>query len=248
MKKVALLKVLTCLLCGCVFGEDRVDLQVVHRIKAEAFRNSKVMDHLFYLTDANGPRLTGSPGWESAANWVVGEMKKYGIENGHLESWGPFGRGWSFSRFEMQMEKPAFAPLHGTPMAWCGGTEGVVRGPVIATSLLREDEDRRSLDIETIRERIVEYKQQWKGKLHGKIALLGQLRDFKQPAEAQSQRLDDKALTSQTEEPGLAPSPKQTGFPTGCQKMQENGDSCFDRFPWESWPIIGNAVIGSSIP
>src|SRR5438105_8795860 len=107
MKQIALV-----LLVGSAFyafGEDKVDLQVVHRIKAEAFRNSKVMDHLFYLTDANGPRLTGSPGWESAANWVVGEMKKYGIENGHLESWGPFGRGWSFSRFEMQMEKPAFA-------------------------------------------------------------------------------------------------------------------------------------------
>src|SRR2546423_14877827 len=81
MKKVVLLLLVNCSLWKCVLGDDRVDLQVVHRIKAEAFRNSKVMDHLFYLTDANGPRLTGSPGWERAAHWAVGEIKKFGIEN-----------------------------------------------------------------------------------------------------------------------------------------------------------------------
>jgi carboxypeptidase Q len=38
------------------------DLMVVHRIKVEATARSQVMDHLFWLSDANGPRLTGSPG------------------------------------------------------------------------------------------------------------------------------------------------------------------------------------------
>jgi hypothetical protein len=32
-------------------GAEDVDLAVVHRIKAEAFQGSQVMDHLFYLTD-----------------------------------------------------------------------------------------------------------------------------------------------------------------------------------------------------
>ncbi len=38
-------------------AEEKVDLNVLHRIKDEAFQNSKVMDTEFYLTDANGPRL-----------------------------------------------------------------------------------------------------------------------------------------------------------------------------------------------
>ena len=38
---------------------DKPDLSMVHRIKDEAFRRGQVMDHLFWLTDANGPRLTG---------------------------------------------------------------------------------------------------------------------------------------------------------------------------------------------
>lgn len=48
-------------------SEDQVDLQAVHRIKEEAFRNGKVMDHLFYLTDVHGPRLSGSPEFQKAA-------------------------------------------------------------------------------------------------------------------------------------------------------------------------------------
>ncbi len=38
---------------------NNVDLRTVHRIKQEAFKNSQVMDHLFYLVDVHGPRLTG---------------------------------------------------------------------------------------------------------------------------------------------------------------------------------------------
>ena len=44
---------------------EKVDLLAINRIKTEAFENSKVMDHMFYLTDVNGPRLTGSPGLQS---------------------------------------------------------------------------------------------------------------------------------------------------------------------------------------
>ena len=43
-------------------------LDVVHRIKTEAFDNSKVMEHLSYLTDLYGPRLTGSPEFHQAAD------------------------------------------------------------------------------------------------------------------------------------------------------------------------------------
>jgi len=43
-------------------AEEKVDLATIHRIKEEAFKHSMVMDHLFYLTDVNGPRLTNSPG------------------------------------------------------------------------------------------------------------------------------------------------------------------------------------------
>lgn len=53
---------------------------MIHRIKAEAFRSGKVMDHLFWLTDANGPRLTGSPGFRTAADWAVKALQGFGAK------------------------------------------------------------------------------------------------------------------------------------------------------------------------
>ena len=53
-----------CAFRSLLLAEEKVDLLVINRIKSEAFENSKVMDHMFYLTDVNGPRLTGSPGFQ----------------------------------------------------------------------------------------------------------------------------------------------------------------------------------------
>src|SRR5580692_52860 len=81
--------------------EPKPDLAAIHRIKEEAFRSGKVMDHLFWLTDANGPRLTGSPGFRSAADWAVHALASWGLTTAHLEPWGKFGRAWTVQRFEL---------------------------------------------------------------------------------------------------------------------------------------------------
>jgi len=113
-----------------LIAEEAIDLSVVHRIRQEALQNSRVMDHLFYLTDVNGPRLTNSPGYFKAANWIVGQMQSWGID-ARLESWGPFGRGWEFTHFSAQMIEPAYAPLIGVPLAWTPGTSGAVTGEAV---------------------------------------------------------------------------------------------------------------------
>src|SRR6266446_9470061 len=66
-------------------AQEKVDLGAIHRIKREAFQGSKVMDHLFYLTDRNGPRLTGSPGFTAAAEWSLRSLKSWGIASARAE-------------------------------------------------------------------------------------------------------------------------------------------------------------------
>ena len=61
-------------------GED-VDLDVVHRIKYEAYQHSQVMDILFRLTEVHGSRLTGSPGFRATAEWAGSEMTDWGLSN-----------------------------------------------------------------------------------------------------------------------------------------------------------------------
>ncbi len=128
MKLVRCTLALIALLPLRAYAEEPVDLAVIHRIKAEAFQGSQVMDSLFYLTDVNGPRLSGSPGYRRASEWSVERLKGWGITNAKLEKWGTFGRGWSFTRFAAHLKEPVYAPLPGVPRAWTSGTKGVVVG------------------------------------------------------------------------------------------------------------------------
>src|SRR6266478_1214029 len=109
-----------------LLADEKLDLGIVHRIKTEAFQNSKVMDHMFYLTDVHGPRLTNSPGYFAAADWVVKQLNAWGIP-AKTEKWGPFGKGWQLTHFSAHMTEPQYAPLIGFPSAWTAGTNGVIK-------------------------------------------------------------------------------------------------------------------------
>jgi len=179
-----------------IAAEEKVDLATVHRIKDEAFSDSKVMDHLFYLTDVNGPRLTNSPGQRAAANWAVKSLKSWGIENARLEKWGTFGRGWSVSRFTMSLRQPTYAPLSGVPLAWSSGTKGMVSGEAVLAPLFTAQELERSegRDPAKLAARIDKYAAENKGKLKGKFVLLTEARELALPTDAPASRLDDKGL------------------------------------------------------
>ena len=73
------LPILVCATATLGAAAEDVDLGVVHRLKAEAFQNGQVMDHLFQLTDVNGPRLSGSRGYRSAADWTVRTLKGWAL-------------------------------------------------------------------------------------------------------------------------------------------------------------------------
>ena len=91
--------ILPMLLSTSLLAHEAVDLEVVHRIKQEALENSRVMDHVFHLVEVHGPRLTGSPGFQGAADWAVRRLQEWGLKNARQEPWGPFGQGWSYTRF-----------------------------------------------------------------------------------------------------------------------------------------------------
>jgi carboxypeptidase Q len=103
----------------------------IERIKDEGMNRSQVMQTLSYLTDVIGPRLTASPNMKRANEWTRDQMTKWGLQNAHLESWGPFGRGWSLKRFSAQVSEPQAIPLIAYPKAWSPGTNGVITSDVV---------------------------------------------------------------------------------------------------------------------
>src|SRR5579862_3310402 len=178
-------------------AEEKVDLAVIQRIKTEAFQNSKVMDHLFWITDVYGPRLTGSPGFTAAAGWVVKRLKEYGIEDAATQPWGKFGRSWRLTKFSISIQEPGYAPLIGFPLAWSSDTKGPLEAePVLAPLKLTD-----RLDGKKTEEELQRYFQEQKGKLRGKIVLLQKPRDVTPVTTAPSSRLSDADLAKEAEAP-----------------------------------------------
>jgi hypothetical protein len=170
---------------------EQVDLNTIHRIKEETLgRSSKVMDHVFYLTDVNGPRLQNSKGYRAAGDWAVKRLKEYGLSNVHLETWAPFGKGWNLEYYSGHMLEPQYQPIIATPVAWTAGTDGVVTGsPILVTPQTQEQLDA------------------FKGKLAGKIVLISPKRDLAMSTTPLGVRLSDAELqeiqTAQIQIPGL---------------------------------------------
>jgi len=159
-----------------IYAQERVDLNAIHKIREEALQNSKAMEHVFQLTDVYGPRLTNSPGYFAAADWIVKQLKDWGIE-GRQEKWGPFGRGWTFTHFSANLIEPQYAPLIGFPLAWSPGTNGTVTSEAMVANIAAETDFER-----------------YKGKLKDKILFMGVGRELAMITTSLGQRYTDDEL------------------------------------------------------
>ena len=83
------------------FAQENIDTAIFNKIKTAELQSSHIPQIAHYLTDVAGPRLTGSQGFMTAANWVVATMKSWGMQNAALESWGDFGKQWELNDFNM---------------------------------------------------------------------------------------------------------------------------------------------------
>jgi len=208
MKKItsAFLTITICL-AGMPGSAEEVDLDVVHRIKDQAFNHSKVMDYMHVLADENGPRVSGSPGYRQAAEKAVAKFKEAGIGKANLEPWGVFGRGWSWSRIAVQMKSPRVTTLTAFPADWSAATDGAVSGEVIFAPLWEPGTKPVVSDFEKTAWQIEAYKEKYRGKISGKIVMIDAPVLFKLPEEPYPYRLDDEltAEVNQANEPGVKP-------------------------------------------
>jgi hypothetical protein len=115
-------------------AQEAVDLSVVQRIREEGLERSHIEEFARYLTEVNGPRLTGSPGMKKANEWTAEQFRAWGLANVTVEPWGEFGRGWANEGYAGRILTPFEQPLHGQPMAWTGSTRGTVRGHAVVAN------------------------------------------------------------------------------------------------------------------
>ena len=98
------------------------------RIVEEGMQRSQAGALAQVLTDSIGPRLTGSPGFTSAGDWLVRKYKEWGV-TARKEQWGTWN---SFSRgvTHVDLVAPRLRTLEATMLAWSPATSGAVTGDV----------------------------------------------------------------------------------------------------------------------
>jgi carboxypeptidase Q len=169
---------------------ESIDLTMYARIRDEAFHHSQVMALGGALADGIGPRLTGSPNMAKANAWARDTFTAIGLQNAHLEDWGDFGMGWQQINTWARMVSPDPEPLWMQASPWSPATKGPVTGEVVYVPLT----DEKELDA-------------LKGKLSGKIVLLGAMRPTPDITEPLFHRYTDEELEKMKQTP-IGPDPE----------------------------------------
>jgi len=193
-------------------GDEPIDYASLQKIRDEGLTEarSKVMDTAWWMTDAQAARLSGSVGFEKAAEWAVGKLKEWGVSQAATEPWlqdptggnNGFPRGWENQKFYMHATAPHPFQISGMSTAWTPGTDGLVRGEVVLVTDTTE----------------TALKEKWAGKLKGKWIIAAQPGDVRAlwtaPARRYTQeQLEAMEIPARGPEFGAPAAPGRAGTP-----------------------------------
>src|ERR1700677_6752 len=169
---------------------ESIDLNAYNAIREEGLQHSHVMEYASALDDGIGPRLTGSPNLAKANAWTRDQLTAMGCVNAHLEDWGEFGMGWQQLNTWVRMTSPDTAIFTAQAAPWSPSTNGAVSGAAIWVDIKEE----KDFD-------------QYKGKVAGKIVLLGEMREVNPVDKPLFTRMDEKDLAKVEDFPLEKPKP-----------------------------------------
>jgi carboxypeptidase Q len=132
------------------------------RILREIQGRNQLMENIEHLSDAIGPRLTGSDQLKTAEAWAASVARQYGLENVHFEGW-KIAHSWQRGAAQAQIVKPVVRTLTIASAGWSPSTNGPVRGNVVYVAATKPDG-----------------LQAYRGKLRGAIAI------YEKPSELMS--------------------------------------------------------------
>ena len=170
-----------------------VDNATIAKIRGEAMTASQAMDTHWWLSEAFGPRATGTPGYQAAADWVMKRLNEWGLKNVHVERF-PFGQGWSIDRFSAHLLTPQPAVLIGQPRWYSPSTKGTITSDVIHVKATTEAD-------------LAKYK----GQLAGKIVILQAVRPVRMLEDRVVLRMNDADWSEAMKLPEPRPSAAAPG-------------------------------------
>ena len=176
-----------------VFAQEKVDQNMMAKIREEGLQKSQIMDIALHLTDLNGNRLANSPGYTRAANYAKKKLTEWGVQNAHLDPWGEFGKGWELEKMYFAMTAPYYKPMMLYPKTWTSGTNGLKSAEVILVDL----KDSVSL-------------ASYKGKLKGKVIIPAVDLNYTHSFKPDAVRYTDEELAKMASAQPAAPQVRDT--------------------------------------
>lgn len=169
------------MICFPVFliaQSEKIDLNMIYRIKQEGMRNSAIEELAYGLTDFAGSRLTGSSGSERGNEWARKKMEELGFQNVRIEEARDFNRGgWDNLKTYAAMTAPYYVNFACNPVAWTGSTKGIIKSEVILLDVKAETD----LD-------------KYKEKLNGKIVMMPSTATYEVSYDPLASRYTDQQL------------------------------------------------------
>ena len=155
---------------SCILTAQHGHPSSIDDIRTAALDDSEAMQHLFELTDSFGPRNVGSPGLKASREWLLDQLKQYGLRDVHTEqnppieigpetTWNP--GGWSWTRMVVQQITPWPATLTAVPALYSPATHGIAAGETVFAPLPKPEQ--AAVDA---------FMERYRGKLRGRIILL----------------------------------------------------------------------------
>jgi hypothetical protein len=190
-----------------------LDAATIARLREEATTRSKVYEHVWWLSEVFGPRVTGTPALTRASEWAMRQFRDWGLANVHQERWA-FGQGWTIERFSATMLEPTPAVLIGAPRNFSPSTAGTVTSDVVHVKVEREAD-------------LAKYA----GTLRGRIVLMQPARAVRMLEGPVILRMDDgpwwtEAATPVEASPATPPTPAQLA----AQKERQQLAAAIQRF------------------
>ena len=209
--KLTALAACVSLLASAPIVAQQPAIDINARIRKEADGNSQLMRSLHFLTDLYGPRLTGSPNHQAAAEWAVKQMTAWGLDNGHLEPWDFGHPGWLNERFTGFINSPVRDTLTCEVVGWTPGTNG----PVAAQAY------QMMLPDKPTQQELTAYLATQKTKLKGRIVLAGKHQIVPVTLDPSARRQDDKEARERYDPDN--PNAGQFARPGGPRQPEEPG-------------------------
>jgi hypothetical protein len=118
---------------------ENVNLDALARIKAEASRQSQLMEVARNITTVSGPRITNSPNVRAAGEYARKKLVEWKLDDVHLETWN-FGNGWTNDKFSIKLDSDPSLSLQAYSKAWTPGTNGPITAEAV-DAVIRTEAD-----------------------------------------------------------------------------------------------------------